>query len=56
MPESWQPPTCREAEDIPRDITYPCILKWRDPVSVAGILREIEAPTLKAEYCYTAPS
>ena len=53
VPESWQPLTRREAEDIPRGITYPCILKWRDPVSVAGILREIEAPMLKAEYCYT---
>src|SRR3954454_12690518 len=53
VPESWQPLTPREAEDIPRDLTYPCILKWRDPVSIAGRLREIEAPLLKAEYCYT---
>ena len=39
VPESWQPLTRREAEDIPRDLTYPCILKWRDPVSVAGRLK-----------------
>src|SRR5690242_12168157 len=53
MPHSWQPLTRREAEQNARELTYPCILKCRDPVYVAGMLREIQTPLLKAEYCYT---
>ena len=53
VPRSWQPRSCREAKNVPPDLAYPCILKWRDPASVAANLREIGLPLLKAEYCYT---
>ena len=53
VPRGWQPRDRREAEDIPGDFTYPCILKWRDPASIAERLRQGALPLLKAEYCYS---
>ena len=52
VPRSWEPRT-RRRPYIPRDLAYPCILKWRDPASIASKLRETALPLLKAEYCHT---
>lgn len=53
VPRSWEPRERCERENIPEDLAYPCILKWRDPAAVGRALGAAGLPWLKAEYCYS---
>lgn len=37
--------------NTPDDITFPCVLKWRDPENLGNSLAELGIPSLKSEYC-----
>src|SRR4029079_4843193 len=52
VPFIWEPQTHSDSKNIPEGVTYPCVLKWRDPAAIYGRLREATIPWLKAEYCY----
>jgi predicted ATP-grasp superfamily ATP-dependent carboligase len=49
-PTSWEPGLAELEQGIPAGITFPCILKWRDPDSVGQRLAEHGLPVLKVEY------
>lgn len=53
IPRSWEPKDAAEAARPPEDLSYPNILKWRDPNQAAGALSGTGIPVLKSEYCYT---
>lgn len=53
-PSTWQPDDGPEPGQPPDDISFPCILKWRDPLAVIARLRQQGLTTIKAEYCYDA--
>ena len=52
VPFTWQP----RADDLapPAGLSFPCILKWRDPEAVLGALEDAGLPLHKAEYVYDA--
>lgn len=52
VPATWQPPDGPTIETPPDDLTYPCVLKWRDPEHLGNALAELGIPFLKAEYCH----
>jgi predicted ATP-grasp superfamily ATP-dependent carboligase len=39
-------------EAPPDELTFPCVLKWRDPENLGNALAELGIPFLKAEYCH----
>ena len=38
--------------DPPDELTFPCVLKWRDPENLGNALAALGIPSLKAEYCH----
>ena len=50
-PETWQPQDGIEPGPPPPGLTFPCILKWRDPLGVARELEQAGLVLNKAEYC-----
>lgn len=53
VPETWEPEMAGNFDDPPAALTYPCILKWRDPNQVLEALKQHGLPFLKSEYCYS---
>lgn len=53
VPETWEPGTAGSAGDPPAALTYPCILKWRDPNQVLDALKQHGLAFEKSEYCYS---
>ena len=51
-PDTWEPTERELDEGIPERLTYPCILKWRDPELVHESLARHGLSVLKAEYAY----
>ena len=52
VPATWEPESADLDRPMPADLTYPCILKWRDPETVASVLAAQGFPMLKTEYAY----
>ena len=48
VPSTWEPSAFDG--DLPPALTYPCVLKWRDPELVAARLGALGLPMLKTEY------
>jgi predicted ATP-grasp superfamily ATP-dependent carboligase len=53
IPRTWLPRSESEAAAPPADLTYPCILKYSDPVGVTLLLKRHGMPLFKAKYCYS---
>jgi predicted ATP-grasp superfamily ATP-dependent carboligase len=53
IPRTWLPQSEKEAAAPPADLTYPCILKYSDPVSVTPVLQRHGMSLFKSKYCYT---
>ncbi len=53
VPATWEPASPDDAKSPPPNLTFPCVLKWRDPHSVSGALAAARLRFLKSEYCYT---
>ena len=51
VPTTWQP---KVDEELPKGLSFPCILKWRDPELVEDLLKRAGVPLLKAEFVYDA--
>ena len=50
VPRTWEP---AGADDpLPAGLSFPLILKWRDPELVAGALARLGLPMLKSEFAY----
>lgn len=54
VPATWEPATGSPPAAFPRDLDYPCVLKWRDPERVSVRLAALGLPLLKTEYAYDA--
>lgn len=52
VPATWEPEPADLDRPMPADLTYPCILKWRDPEIIAPVLAAQGLPMLKTEYAY----
>ena len=52
VPATWEPELADLDRPLPEGLTYPCILKWRDPETVAAPLAAHGLPFLKTEYAY----
>jgi predicted ATP-grasp superfamily ATP-dependent carboligase len=52
VPATWQPQDGPPPNNLPEDLTFPCILKWSNPESLGNGLARCGLPVLKAEYCY----
>jgi predicted ATP-grasp superfamily ATP-dependent carboligase len=52
VPATWQPRDGPKIETAPDELTFPCVLKWRDPENLGNALAELAIPFLKAEYCH----
>jgi predicted ATP-grasp superfamily ATP-dependent carboligase len=52
VPVTWQPQSATAAP--PADLTYPCILKWRDPGTAMPLLVRHDLEMIKAEFCHDA--
>ncbi|MBV8520844.1 MAG: hypothetical protein JOY71_01715 [Acetobacteraceae bacterium] len=50
VPITWEPTIAELDASIPGHLTYPCILKWRDPELTAAPLAAHRLPLLKSEY------
>ena len=50
VPATWQPAEGNDPGPFPA-LTFPCILKWRDPIAVAPALERAGLALTKAEYC-----
>jgi predicted ATP-grasp superfamily ATP-dependent carboligase len=50
VPRTWEPRDA--AEPVPKDLSFPAILKWRDPELVAAALAGLALPMLKSEFVY----
>ena len=55
-PATWQPADGDVPGDPPAALTYPAIVKWRDPGTVADALTRHGLDLVKAEYCYDIES
>jgi predicted ATP-grasp superfamily ATP-dependent carboligase len=55
VPLSWQPCDGDTVDAPPPSLTFPCVLKWRNPEDVQADLARLGVPFLKAEYCYDLP-
>jgi predicted ATP-grasp superfamily ATP-dependent carboligase len=54
VPTTWEPDAAILEGELPDDLGFPCILKWRDPELVAPALERLGLPMLKSEFVYTA--
>ena len=54
VPSTWEPDVRSWRGTLPGFLTYPCVLKWRDPELVMERLEAAGLPLLKAEYAYDA--
>jgi predicted ATP-grasp superfamily ATP-dependent carboligase len=52
VPATWQPREGAMIEMPPDELTFPCVLKWRDPESLGNALADLGIPFFKAEYCH----
>ncbi|HEX9931600.1 MAG TPA: carboxylate--amine ligase [Allosphingosinicella sp.] len=52
VPLTWQPTAADFDTAVPRDVGYPCILKWRDPEEAAAPLARLGLPLLKSEFAH----
>lgn len=52
VPATWEPQPADLDRPLPDGLTYPCILKWRDPELAAGPLAAHGLPFLKTEFAY----
>ena len=52
VPATWEPELADLDRPMPADLTYPCVLKWRDPETVAPALAAQGLPMLKTEYAH----
>lgn len=52
VPWSWQPAELTGPADIPADLGFPVVLKWRDPDRIGAALGSAGLALLKAEYCH----
>jgi predicted ATP-grasp superfamily ATP-dependent carboligase len=49
VPRTWEPASADLGADLPT-LSYPCVLKWRDPEQAMGLLSAARLPLLKTEY------
>lgn len=52
VPATWEPAPADLGRPLPTGLTYPCILKWRDPELAAGPLAAHGLELLKTEYAH----
>jgi predicted ATP-grasp superfamily ATP-dependent carboligase len=52
IPKTWHPQAMEEAAAPPSHLTYPCVVKFADPVGVTPLLRRHGLPVFKVKYCY----
>lgn len=52
VPATWEPEPADLDRPLPESLTFPCILKWRDPEVVAAPLAARGLPLLKTEYAH----
>jgi predicted ATP-grasp superfamily ATP-dependent carboligase len=52
LAKTWHPQTMGEAGAPPSHLTYPCVVKFADPVGVTPLLHRHALPVFKAKYCY----
>lgn len=52
VPRTWRPQTMDEAKAPPASLSYPCVVKFADPVGVTALLKRHDLPLFKARYCY----
>lgn len=52
-PRTWEP-DLDTVDTISANLSYPCVLKWRDPETVTAALDELDLPLLKTEYAHDA--
>jgi predicted ATP-grasp superfamily ATP-dependent carboligase len=53
VPHTWEPDLADPAAELP-DLSFPCVLKWRDPEQVVELLSAAGVPLLKTEYVHDA--
>jgi predicted ATP-grasp superfamily ATP-dependent carboligase len=53
VPRTWHPQNADEAAHPPDDLTYPCVLKFADPVKERSALDRHGLPGFKSRYCYS---
>lgn len=53
VPATWEPASADLDRPLPPGLSYPCILKWRDPELAAGPLSAHDLPLLKTEYAHS---
>ena len=53
VPRTWEPVPADLAGDLP-DLSFPCVLKWRDPEQAIGPLSAAGLPLHKTEYAQDA--
>lgn len=52
VPRIWQPDRAALSRELP-SLSYPCILKWRDPEEALARLEPHRLPLLKSEYVHS---
>jgi predicted ATP-grasp superfamily ATP-dependent carboligase len=52
VPRTWRPQTMDEAKAPPASLSYPCVVKFADPVGVTALLKRHDLPLFKFRYCY----
>ena len=52
IPKTWRARTVEEVAAPPKGLTYPCVVKFSDPVGVTPLLQKNGLPLFKAKYCY----
>ena len=53
VPHTWEPDLADLAAELP-DLSFPCVLKWRDPEQVVDLLSAGGLPLHKTEYAHDA--
>jgi predicted ATP-grasp superfamily ATP-dependent carboligase len=52
IPKTWRPRTVEEVAAPPKSLTYPCVVKFSDPVGVTPLLQKNGLALFKVKYCY----
>ena len=52
IPRTWRARSIEEVATPPKDLTFPCVVKFSDPVAVAPLIQKNGLPLFKVKYCY----
>jgi predicted ATP-grasp superfamily ATP-dependent carboligase len=54
VPRTWEPQCADDAAAPPTEVTYPCVLKYSNPLGIAPLLEQRGLPVFKSKYCYNS--